>query len=81
MSSGQELKLLQMFGNDNGWLNSNYEEIQKEHPNEYVAIFNQKIIGDAKNIQTLVEELKSKKIDLSFVLIEFVPEKGLKIIL
>ncbi len=81
MSPNSELQLLSMFESDNNWLNSHYEEMQEEHPNEYVAIFDKKIVGNNGLLQKLIEELQNKKLDLSFILIEFVPEKGLKIIL
>ncbi len=81
MSQNQDLQLLGTLGSDNSWLNAKYEELQEEHPNEYVAVSGKKVIGCGKTIENLIDELKSKKINLSIVLIEFVPEKGLKIIL
>lgn len=81
MQISQELALLNSFEKDNKWLNEHYEEVQKSHPNEFVAIENAKIIGSGKVVDKLVEELRSKKVKVETILIEFVPRKGLKIIL
>ena len=75
-----ELQLLNSFEADNNWLNSNYVKFQKEYPNEFVAISNEKIVGFGKNIENVVKALQSKGIDAASVLIEFIPEHGLKII-
>jgi hypothetical protein len=81
MKPSPELQLLNSFENDNTWLNSNYNELQKEHPNQFVAIDKEKVVGSNEKVEKLVETLKSKKIDTAVVLIEFIPQKGLKIIL
>lgn len=75
-----ELQLLNSFENSNKWFNLNYKKIQIEHPNEFVAVSSEKIIGSGKNVEGLVQVLNSKGIDTASVLIEFIPEKGLKII-
>ncbi len=81
MSAGLETKLLNQFEVNNSWLNSNYNQLQEQHPNEFVAIDKKQVISCNKILQDLVKELKLMKVDTSLVLIEFVPEKGLKIIL
>ena len=80
MQIGQELQLLNDLENNGKWLNENYEKLQEEHPNEFVAIEKAKVIGSGKAVDKLVEELRSKKINVETILIEFVPRKGLKII-
>lgn len=81
MQMSQELTLLNNLENDGKWLNEHYEKLQEEHPNEFVAIENAKVIGSGKVVDKLVEELRSKKVKVDTVLIEFIPRKGLKIIL
>lgn len=76
-----ELQLLNNFESDNSWLNANYEKLQVEFSNEFVAISNGKVVGAEKSVEKLVQILKSKGIDMISVLIEFIPKKGLKIII
>ena len=76
-----ELQLLNNFEADNKWLNANYEKIQQEHPNEFVAVSRGIIVGSGKSVEKIVHEMNAKGIDASSALIEFVPEKGLKIII
>lgn len=81
MQNSQELQLLNDMENDNAWLNSNYEKLQKDHPNQFVAIDKCKVVGSSENVEKLVETLNSLKISAVSVLVEFIPQKGLKIIL
>jgi len=51
-----------------------YLYFQKDHENEYIAIYNQKLIDAKADLRQLIEEIKKQGIDPSFVLIEYIPK-------
>lgn len=77
----QELQMLTEMGTDNEWLQENYNEIQEEHEKQFVAISEKKVIASDKNIDKVVEKVKKIGKDPAFILIEFIPEKGVILIL
>lgn len=77
----QELETIKRIEEDNKWLQSNYEKIQEEFENEYVAIKDKNIVDRDKNFNALLRKLKKKDIDPAFILVEFIPKKGLKVII
>ena len=76
-----ELEKLNHFENNIQWMKKHYSEIQEKHSNNYVAINDDKIITVNKNFNELLKDITQKKLNPSIVLIEFVNEKGVKIIL
>ena len=77
----QELQVITEAQNDNQWLQNNYKKIQEEYPNKFVAVANKKIIATGEKIETVVKTVKERGINPAMILIEFVPEKGLILIL
>jgi len=73
--------MLTEMGTDNEWLQENYNEIQEEHEKQFVAISEKKVIASDKNIDKVVEKVKKIGKDPAFILIEFIPEKGVILIL
>jgi hypothetical protein len=77
-----ELQLITEFKNDSNWLHENYDTVREEYgKNKYVAIKNKKVIADSKDHETLIKELKRKKINPALILIEFIYDKGIKVVL
>jgi hypothetical protein len=72
----EELELLTRFEKDSEWLFSKLEEFREKFKNEFVAVENQEIIAHGKNLEKVIESLKSKGKNPSFLLIRFIPEKG-----
>ncbi len=77
----QELELLAGVESENRWFQSHYGQIQEEHPNQFVAIADQKVIAAGKKAEAVVEQVKKIGKDPAVTLIEFVPKKGLIVIL
>jgi orotate phosphoribosyltransferase-like protein len=77
----QEVQFITEAQSDNQWLQSHYKEIQEEYPNKFVAIVNKKIITAGEKMENVVKDLKEIGKDPAMVLIEFIPEKGLILIL
>lgn len=75
-----ELKLLNSFEKSALWAESNLEELQKQYPNQYVAIKDCKVIAYDKDPKNIIKLLEERNENLALVLIQFVPEKGLQIL-
>ena len=77
----QEVQLITETQNENQWLQSHYEEIQKRYPNKFVAIANKKIIAAGEKMEAVAKSVKEMGKDPAMILIEFIPERGLILIL
>ena len=77
----QELQMLTKVETDNDWLQENYAKIQEKHEKEFVAVSDKEVIASDKNIEKVIEKVKKMGKNPAFVLIEFIPKKGLILIL
>jgi hypothetical protein len=77
----EEIAVLKTAERDNEWLQSNFEKIQEEHPNEFVVVSQGRVIAGGKDFEEVVKEVEAKGVDPAATLIEFIPEKGLIFIL
>jgi hypothetical protein len=77
----QEMQLITEAQNEDHWLQSHYEEIQKEYPNKFVAVADKRIIAAGERMEAVAESVKEMGKDPALILIEFIPEKGLILIL
>ncbi len=78
--TGSELQSIKKMEDSNAWLQENYESIRESYGNKFVAIENKEILASANTAEELLNELEEKKTDTSAILIEFIPEKGLSVI-
>lgn len=77
----EEIAMLKTAEKDNEWLQRNFEKVQEEHPNKFVAVSQGRVIADGKDSEDVVKEVEGKGVDPATTLIEFIPEKGLILIL
>jgi len=77
----KEMAMLQTAEKDNDWLTRNFKKIQQEHPNKFIAISEGHIIAEGGDSEDVINEVEKKGRDSATVLIEFIPEKGLLLIL
>ncbi|MBS3070888.1 hypothetical protein J4407_01135 [Candidatus Pacearchaeota archaeon] len=63
MKSRKADKIVQGFSDNFEYFDENYENLRIEYPDEWVAIYNRKIIGHGKNLINLLEGLSKKEID------------------
>ncbi len=75
-----ELKLLKEFEADSVWVKSHKGDLRDEYANQFVAVRDRKVIESDENLEKLIDKLKSKNIDPSFIVIDFVPEKDVVVI-
>jgi hypothetical protein len=71
---------IQNFENDGKWFQSHLDELRKEYVNEFVAVERGDVVTSGKTVDSVLKKLRKIKKDPRFVLIEFVPEKGKKLL-
>lgn len=81
MKEVSPLQLIEKIERDSKWLQSNYIKIQEKHENEFIAIEEGKIIAHANEFETVIKKLKAQGKNPAHILIEFVPKKGIRIII
>ncbi len=77
----QDVQSIISYEKDIKWLNDHKEELRKDYKNKFVAIKGNKILDSGADVDDLIKKLKNKGIDPSFVLVEFITEKEMKLIL
>lgn len=76
----QELQSLAQFEKEDQWFQSNFRRLQEKFANKFVAIKSEAVIASSVESYDIIEKAKKKTSDLTMVLIEFIPEKGLTVI-
>lgn len=76
-----KIEILDDMEKNGEWLDRNYEELMKKHPDTFIAIKNQRPEVCNKNLDELLKELQKKGIDRTEVLIEFIPSKDFVLLL
>jgi len=54
--------------------------LQKLYPDEHIGVDNDKVIAHSKNAKTLSDILRSNGVELTTVLVQFIPKKGVEIV-
>ena len=74
---GFEMEELKKFEKDVIWLKTHFDEFSKDsrYVNKFVAVKNGSVIAFGDNLKKLVQKMKKERIDISSVVIEFVPAK------
>lgn len=72
----KEIQLLKEFKKDDDWFYANYERIQSEHLNEFIAVKDERIVAHNKDLDDLIKDLKNKEINPALTLVEFVRDKN-----
>lgn len=63
------------------WLDSNYRELKDKYNNKYIAVEEMKVIDSDKDLNSLIERLKTSKKDLGQIIIEPIYSEDLKLLL
>jgi hypothetical protein len=51
---------LERFERDMAWIYVHYQELKREHPNEYVAVYRGEVVGHSPDVDGLVHELRER---------------------
>ena len=72
---------LKRFESDTKWIIEHYDELKIEYPDEWVASFNNKVIGHDKDLANLMEKLRAKyQADAGHIAVEFVAPRKVELI-
>jgi len=49
---------MERFEKDMQWIYNNYETLKRQHPNEFVAVFDQQLVAHSADIEGLIKALR-----------------------
>jgi len=75
-----ELQLITRMEENDAFVRRKYAELQKLYSDEYVAVDNGEVIAHSKNAKTLSGMLKYNGVELTTVLVQFIPKRGVEIV-
>lgn len=70
-----------LFQKDVGYYEGNREKLLEEYPEQWVAIYNQKVVGAAPDVQQLLTDLKQRGIPTERLLVRHVTREDEMLIL
>ena len=68
------MKKLREYTRDHNWIKDNYQTLHKQYGERYIAVKNQKIVADGKDVEELKTKLEHLG-NLSEYVIEYLTEK------
>jgi len=75
-----ELQLITRMEENDAFLRKKYAELQKLYADEYIAVDNGRVIAHNKSMKALSDILSSKGVELTTVLVQFIPKRGVEIV-
>ena len=75
-----EIQLIIRMEENDAFIRKNYTKLQKLYPDEYIVVDNGKVIAHSKNAKSLSSTLKSNGVELTTVLVQFIPKRGVEIV-
>lgn len=72
----QDIQLrLQRFQRDVDYYQAHYEELLEQYPEQWVAIFQEKVVGASPDLEDLLNDLKQHGVPVESVLTEYLTHK------
>ena len=68
-------KELELFRRDIDYYEAHQEELLKQYPEQWVAVFNEQVVGASADYERLLDELQEKGVPLGSVYIQLATEK------
>lgn len=69
------------FEKNQEWFRKNFEKLLKNYREQFVAVFQGKIIDNDKNLETLAKRVKTETKGAKGIYIEYVSDKPIEMIL
>ena len=66
---------LERFKKDTTFYEAHYEELLQKYPDRWVAIYNEQVVGNAKDLNRLIAQLHKKRIPQGRAFVEYVTDK------
>ena len=61
---------LQKFAKDGQFLDAHYEELLEQYPEQWVAVFDEQVVGAGFDFEQLLDDLKVRGLPLGRIVIE-----------
>jgi DNA-binding winged helix-turn-helix (wHTH) protein len=81
MEEDEILKSLREAVEDGEWVSRNYDELTKKYEGKIFAVRGKKVVAAAETVEELRKMLEARGENISFLLIESIPPKGVSFIL
>ena len=72
---------LQRFKRDTAYYEAHREELLEQYPEQWVAIFNQQVVGASPDFDQLLDDIEGKGVRVGQVLVEYLTRKDELLIL
>jgi len=66
---------LERFRADVAYFDEHRRELSEQHPQRWVAIYNQKVVGAAKDLERLIKQLERKGIPRGRAFVDYASER------
>jgi len=66
---------LRQFRRDNEYYEAHYEGFVKSYPDQWVAIFDQQVVGAGPDPDRLIHDLKEKGVPIGMVVVKYLTTK------
>jgi len=71
----KELEKLKQFKKDVEWFQNNYTKLKKSYKNQYAAIKDETLLDHDKDLNLLINRLKTKYEDTNSIVVEYINGK------
>jgi len=76
------IKELETFESNFKWIDKHYEALKNKYPDQWVAVFNKRVVGNHKNLKNVIRRLKeSFPEDYDHIAVEYISTKKIELIL
>jgi hypothetical protein len=76
------VKELEAFEGNLKWIDEHYDALKNKYPDQWVAVFNKKVVGNNKNLKKIIRKLKeSFPQNYDHVATEYISTKKIELIL
>ncbi len=76
------VKELETFEENLKWIDQHYDALKNKYPDQWVAVFNKKVVGNHKNLKKIIRKLKeSFPQNFDHIATEYISTKKIELIL
>ena len=66
---------LEQFSADARWFDAHRKELALEHPDQWIGVFQSKVVGVSDDVEDLVTRMKSKDLPIGSIYVDFAATK------
>ena len=69
-------EIMLKFKANSRWMFDHLDDLRKDHLNEYIAVYDQKLVDGDKDFKRLVDRLRARYTEIRSIVIEYIAEKN-----